>query len=164
MDRIYTIISIGLAVAAIISPIVVSFVNNAHNKSIHIENLKHEEIMKNMENTYRLEEKHIDLEFSIKKESFSDFFKSAINYHLHPDDKDLEASFYSAAFEAASLCSVLDHSRQIFDFADSCRHSHSYFSQDEKTNIFLYDLNDISVILSEELFPKSSNVNDQRGQ
>lgn len=155
MEEIFTILSIGLAVAAIISPICVALINNSHTKKLRIEELKHDETVKRIDAEFRLSEKRLDVEFSAKKDAFVKLFESANAYRDDVGNPDLLSALLASAHEAAALCSTYEGVHDIDSFARYTLQELSSETQKYNMDSFNNRLSNLSYSFAYELYGKN---------
>ena len=155
MEKIFTILSIGLAVAAIISPICVALINNHHAKKLRIEELKHDETLNKIDANLRLSKKRLDIEFDAKKEAFANFFECANKYCSDLHDSQLFASLCSSAYKAASLCSVGENSSKLIHFVAFSKQKFDTASDDDKLKHLHNALSDLACVFAYELYKEN---------
>ena len=162
MEKIFTILSIGLAIAAIISPICVALINNSHARKLRIEELKHDIELKKIDAELRLSEKRLDVEFNAKKEAFAKLFKCANEYYLEIDDEELFLILQSSAYEAAALCSTTDTISLINKFVYKAQQKFDIQNKQNPSELFHDELTKLSYAFAYELYGKNlSSRNDK---
>lgn len=160
MDNLSTIMSLSLGAAAIVSPIFVAFINNAHTKKIRIEELKHDRELKKIDSDLRLAEKRMDIEFGAKKEAFSKVLSDAGNYYLDMDNPELLAKLYSSAHEAISLCTYHECRNNVLSFINCATKKFNKSSDGNSMKSYQLALESLSAAFSYELFGESKSAND----
>lgn len=102
-----------IALAAIVSPVLVAIINNLfncyfrHKEYVHIENLKRIETESN------LIQKRLDVEFISKREAIEKMFSSISSYLANKDDISLYQEVCATAYYASSMCSNMDTRHMI---------------------------------------------------
>lgn len=159
VSQISTIISIGLAIAAIISPIAVALLNNRHQTKLKKLELNHAKAIKALELEHHLAEKQLDITFQNKKEAFHNLLDLSVEHYLKPDDTDLVLKLYSSAYKAASLCTREDCQNSILCFVSDISGKIYTKSPDEDLASFFMKLNDLTYAFLIELTGKSKATN-----
>ena len=147
ITNVSTIISVGLAIAAILSPILVAILNNAHQIKMRKIELLHDETLRKIEGKQKLVEKHIEFVMQGKKQAFDEFIETAGACYNDISDKKLFTALYASAYKAASQCSCEESRRTIVDFVESS--SEMYGKHD--VNLFLSCLKHISEVFQYEI-------------
>lgn len=164
MSKLSLILSIGIALAAVISPIFVAIINNLHSSKIRKIELEHDEEMKRIEASKRTFEKHYETEFLSKSKAFSNLMECASQYYADMSNPDKLASLYASAFTAVSLCSIQECRNKITNFIESA--NNMFYSNEidvhSKEN-FIFDMSVLSNSLTKELLftDSSESVNNK---
>lgn len=153
MSKLSMILSIGLALAAVFSPIFVAIINNRNTTKIRLAEFKHLEEIKKMELFQRLEETRFQKEYDAKKAAFSELIESATKFHSDTGSQEALESLYSSAYYSMSVCSTVACRNSISSFVECIT---LYSQNDYKEEYFLDDLSMLSNNLSKELFVKNN--------
>lgn len=159
MSTFSIILTISLGLAAILSPIVVSVINNRYALVIRKAEFEHDEELKRIACEQLISEKRLDVEFKIKMDAFSELIECASNHYYQQDGTAL-TKLYSAAYKATSVCTykrcrdsiirLVEYAKKNFVFEDG---------SGSKSDVFSYILSDLSIELTKELFPDDSSNN-----
>lgn len=153
MSKLSTILSIGLALAAVFSPILVAIINNRNATKIRLAEFKHLEEIKKMELFQRLEEAQFQKEYDAKNAAFSELIESATKFHSDTSNQTALESLYSSAYYSMSVCSTAACRRSISRFVE---YMSLYNRNDKEEESFLFELSMLSNDLSKELFIKNN--------
>ena len=153
MSKLSMILSIGLALAAVFSPIFVAIINNRNTTKIRLAEFKHLEEIKKMELFQRLEETRFQKEYDAKKVAFSELIESATKFHSDTSSQTALESLYSSAYCSMSVCSTVACRNSISNFVEYVA---LYNRNDNEEEHFLFELSMLSDNLSKELFVKNN--------
>lgn len=139
-------ISVIIALASVISPIIVAKINNKHHLKLRKLELSHD---------YKC--KQLDIYYSDKKQAFEAFTKSAGEYRLNPDHREL-AKLQSSAYSAMLFCNEQnkDKINSFVLFAVDNFHSDYRIENIKKYDNSLFK---VSSILNDELINLSEHYN-----
>lgn len=158
VSQISTIISIGLAIAAIISPIVVTILSNQHQIELKKIELEHAKTIKTLELEHHLSEIQLDISFQGKKEAFHNLLDISVEYYLNPENTNHVSRLYSSAYKAASLCSLEECQNSIQNFVSDISGKIYTNNPDDDLASFFRKLNHLTYAFQIELTSKSDTA------
>lgn len=98
------ILTIGVAIAAFISPIVVALINNRHARLIRKAELEHEEKMKQIECDHALSIERLNATSSMKNQVFLNLIECLSGFYEDPADVSNKSSLITSMYKAALYC------------------------------------------------------------
>lgn len=147
MENFYHVITIVIAVCAIVSPVLVALINNAHNRKMRKLELKHEFAVK-----------QLDVYYKEKKEAFKSLVNSVGYLVSSPCELEQLEKLHSTAADALLFCSE-ENKQKIEDFllfASSCKRHADEFTAEEMA-LCTKKISELSQSLNNEL--KSTTFN-----
>lgn len=104
ISNLQIILTVGVAIAAFISPVAVAFMNNRNSRLIRKSELEHEEIMKKIECEHSLSVERTSSILSLKSQVFMDLIDRLAKYYESSLNDTYKADLLSSLYKAAMYC------------------------------------------------------------
>lgn len=104
ISNLQTILTVGVAIAAFVSPTIVALINNWFTHRIRKSELDHAEKVKQIECDHALALERLAVISSSKNQVFLALIDCLSEFYENPSDKKLESALIAAIYKAALYC------------------------------------------------------------
>lgn len=151
MSQFSLILTIGVAIAAFISPVAVALINNRHSRKLRSAELKHAECMKRIECHYLLDKEQLSLSFQNKNDAFTELVRLSGEFYNDNDNTELLSKLYSAIYKASMYCSSHESQNSITGFVYHVNTRFHSSADSDTLETFKYSMEQLTHALRLEL-------------
>lgn len=109
-----TVITIGVAIAAFVSPVVVAIINNRSSRKIRKLELEHDEVMKKIDCNHALSVERLHSVLSSKNQAFMNLIDCLSKFYENPSDNLYKTNLVSSMYKAAMYCEDAKIQNNVF--------------------------------------------------
>ena len=124
------ILTVGVAIAAFVSPVIVALINNRHARKIREAELKHDEKMKQNECEHSLSLERLNATFSSKGQIFLELIDRLSDFYKTPLSDKCRFDLISSMYKAALYCEDTRIQNNVFSLISDVKSGFSGESDD----------------------------------